>query len=808
MVGLKQSEKVGEEEVLPSEIEVSSPNSFSETEIIDPGRGPAMPVVFRNLKKMYQNNIYTIQNLQSSKIPPLTFSVDGSTITINTLYDLMSYNQTLIHRTGSESVFNIPAPALKFVINNAANIAANINGSRMLYTKKDKDEIKKIVDEVNLIEDFVEALSQITTEYNSILVEISGLEAREKQLKSLKRQNRITIKEYNELLKIQFDTKTIRNTRLIPCENKKYLIEKVVKLNNEGLRKGALWLDNWSKSYERWFNQCQALFGLYRNLVRATFCPTVSMMDAMFNCSLKYGATEPKEVGTTHFELKYESTEGDRVISFGGVVLNYNEIVDGTEQLNAKIDFDLVCIDRKNGVNDMANISTIGMQVAESHDLKASVVYKCVVDKIKDIYFTSFAITTEEDSIPYDFSDQTSREKFLTDKINRMWTNMQIYKNQENFNKLLGSTAIKTFGDFLQECLACMKWGGYVNSTDEFPDKVKEFIREKAVTPIYRSVSAPLKIVPYDEHGNALRLGIQGDRPSGFRSIYILMNGDSGINQQSIGGYVYTSANQKPSRSILVSRNSDETDSNIRKDGLRGKIIYATRELPIIQEEKTRYLKSLQYKTIRERKEFIDKETKQPFTPEIIEPTIEGTSTETGYTLAKPPSEISSLDDPYKTSNYNDWDDYETARVLTESKNKLQDFIDPQDAAKAEEKAQEKARIASEKAAEKERMTAEAQGMRGEERRTKEITLANKEIAEKQNLLAKTLNPTTSTPLDETEKRRLKLLQRKYASSGGKTKKGRKKTIRQKVSHKNKKIKNKHTKKHRSVKKHKRTRRR
>jgi hypothetical protein len=810
LVDLKQPDKVGEEEPVLSEIKISTPNSFSETEIIDPGRGPGMPIVFRNLKKMYQNNIYTIQNLQSSKIPPLTLPFDGSTITINTLYDLMSYNQTLMHRTGSESVFNIPAPALKFVINNAANIAANINGSRMLYTKKDKDEIKKIVDEVNRISDFAEALLQVTEEYNSILSEMATMETREKQLKSLKRQNKITIKEYNELLKIQFDMKTIRNTRLIPCENKKYLIEKVIKLNNESLQKGALWLNNWSKNYERWFNQCQALFGLYRNLVRATFCPTVSMMDAMFNCSLKYGATEPKEVGTTHFELKYESVEGDRVISFGGVVLNYNENVAGTEQLNAKIDFDLACIDTKNGVNDVANISTIGMQVAESHDLKASVVYKCVVDKIKDIYLASFGVSTEEDVAPLDITSQETREKFLTDKINRMWTNMQIYKNQENFNKLLGSTAIKTFGDFLQECLACMKWGGYVNSTDQFPDKVKDFIREKSITPIYRSVSEPLKIVPYDEHGNAVRLGIQGDRPSGFRSIYILMNGDSGINQQSIGGYVYTSANQKPSRSILVSRNSeDETDLNVRKDGLRGKIIYVTRELPIIHEDKTRYLKSLQYKTIRERKEFIDKETKQPFIPEITDPTIEGTLEERGYVLTKPPTEISSLEEPYKTSNYNDWDDYEMPRVLTETKNKLHDFIESSDAEekakKVAEKAAEKARISSEKAAEKERMSAEAQGMKAEERRTKDVLLANKEIAEKQTLLAKTLNPTTPNPLDETEKRRLKLLQRKYASSGGKTKKGRKKTIRQKVSHKNKKIKNKRTKKHRSVKKHKRT---
>jgi hypothetical protein len=465
----------------------------------------------------------------------------------------------------------------------------------------------------------------------------------------------------------------------------------------------------------------------------------------------------------------------------------------------------------RNGLNDVANISTIGMQVAESHDLKASVVYKCVVDKIKDIYFTSFGITTEEDSIPADLSNQEARERFLTDKINRMWSNMQIYKNQENFNKLLGATAIKTFGDFLQECLACMKWGGYVNSSDQFPDKVKDFLREKSITPIYRSVSETLKIVPYDENGDALRLGIQGDRPSGFRSIYILMNGDSGINQQSIGGYVYTSANQKPSRSILVSRN--ETNAMVRKDGLRGKIIYTTRELPIIQEDKLRYLKSLQYKIIRERKDFIDKETKEPTTPEIGEPTIEGSSMEFGYSLDKPPSDISSLEDPFKTSNYNDWDDYETPRILTESKNKLHDFMDlakaeekaQKIAEKAQEKAEEKARVA----AEKERVASEVQGMRGEERRTKEITLVNKEISEKQNLLAKTLNPTTATPLDETEKRRLKLLQRKYASSGGMTKKGRKKTIRQKVSRKNKKenrIKNKRTKKHRSVKKHKRSR--
>jgi len=498
--------------------------------------------------------------------------------------------------------------------------------------------------------------------------------------------------------------------------------------------------------------------------------------------------------------LKYENENGERVISFGGVVLNYNESVNGIEQLNAKIDFDLVCIDRANGVNDVANISTTGMQVAESHDLKASVVYKSVVDKIKELYLASFGISTEEDIPPLDISDRDSREKFLEAKINRMWSSVQMYNNQEKFNTLLGATAVKTFGDFLQECMACMKWGGYVNSTDQFPTGMKNFVQENGVAPIYRSVSDANKIVPYDLNGNALRMGIQGDRPSGFRSIYILMNGDSGINEYSIGGYVYTSANQKASRSILVSRNFGDELEKPRKDRLRGKVIYVTRELPIIREDRERYLKSLQYKTIRERKTFIDKVTSELLEPEISEPTIEGTSTETGYTLAKPPTIISSLEDPYKTSNYNDWDDYETPRVLTETKNKLYDFIDPQEAAKLEEKArkaavaaQEREKIAAEKAVERARTSSELYGMREEEKGTRGYMKAESEVDERNRLLS-------SSDLTAPQKSRLTILKKKYPNGGG-SKRKRKTSRKRKLSHKRATSKTTRSKKHKRTRK-------
>jgi hypothetical protein len=808
-------------EVLMSD-SINKKTSFPESEIINPGIAPSAPVLFKNLKKMYQNNIYTIQNLQASRIPPINIPFGSDFITIYTLYELLTYNQTLMHR--SDSQFNIPSPAFKFVINNAANIGANINGAKLLYTKKDKEAVQQIVDEVKTISDYPKELEKINQEYNSILEEINPLEIREAELRKLKRQNRIKISDYNELLKIQVDIKILKNTKLIPCENKKYLIEKIVKLNNEELLKGNKWLKEWSENCNIWFDQCQPLFGLYRNLARGTFCPTVSMMDAMFNCSLKYKATEPKEVGTMNFELKYESEkrnpetgEPDRVISFGGSVLNYTETVGVIDQLNAKIDFDLICIDAENQVKDVANISTIGIQVAESHDLKASVVYKCIIDKIKQIYTDTYFLTTEEDIASeesgIDMNNPESRSEFLKEKIDRMWSNMQIYRfengilrySPENFNKLLSATAIKTFGDFLQECLACIQWGGYVNSIDELPEKTKSFISENNIKPIFRSTSEQDKIIPYDNQGNALRLGLQGDRPSGFRSIYILLNGDSGINQQSIVGYMFTSANQKPTRSLLVSRGSnDDSNANTRKDKLRGKIVYVTRELPIIQEDRIKYLKSLQYKKITEKKNLIDKQTKEEFDVEIKTPTIKGTYFEDEYKMIKPPLEILSIDEPYKNANYNDWDDYETPRILSEIKKKT--IVDPIEIAKLEEKAKknaeiskEKEKLKTEKTAERELITKEAKGMKEQDIASKDFRKSFKEVTEKRNLLAKSLNPTKTIPLEEDEKRRLKNLQKKYPFPGGSKSRRHKRVNKCKISNK----KNKHKHKNKTKKKRK-----
>jgi hypothetical protein len=814
------------------------------SEIIKPDRAPGMPILLKNLKKMYQNNIYTIQNLQASRIPPIDIPFGSDTITVYTLYELLTYNQTIMHRTGSS--FNIPAPAFKFVINNAANISANINGSKYFYNKTDRDNITNIVNEVkdliifyddgkldtSLLED---KLQTVNSEYATINERIMLLKDEEKQLNSLKKINKISIDEYNRLLEIQVEIKKIRNTELIPCENRIWLINEVI--NNKS---DPNWLNNWN--YTLWLEQCQPLFGLYRNLARGTFCPTVSMMDAMDNCSLKHGATEPKEVGTMNFELKYESGKPgsgeNREISFGGVVLNYN----AGEQLNAKIDFNLKCVDEKHGVNDVANISTVGIKVSESRDLQASVVYERIVSRISDIYNKTYGILPEAD-LPTPAYSPEEVSKFLTDKINRMWSNMQFYNNPDIFNTLLDATAIKTFGDFLQECLACMQWGGYVNSTDNFSDSVKEFIRENNIDPIYRSVSNKDSIIPYDMLGNALRFGVQGDRPSGFRSIYILLNGLSGINQQAIAGYLFTSPNQSPSRSLIVSRNSiDDSNNNINKkelggNGLRGKVIYTTRELQVIQEDRIPYLESLQYKKITETKTLKDKVTGEIFTPDITGPTIEGT-----YSDETRPIEAPIKIPEFKNSNYQLWSDYETPRIITETN--ASDDLKEEKARKADEKRKElereKAAAALLRKAEKE-STAESGAIKAEEKALKALAaaeakaIAKAAAAEARVAAAAAKNPEKAAQKAAKEKeerdndislmaeldakpyrtgleeRRLSALKAKYEPAGGSRRnkliKGRKTTKRNKRNKRNTKNKNNHSQKKKINTKHKHTRR-
>ncbi len=597
-----------------------------DVDIIEQPRPLPIPVLFNKLKKMYQNNMFTIKQLQDSKIEPITIPENGLKIT--NLFELLNLNEVLIHKDNSS--INMPAPKYKFIINNAANIGSNLNGSRMFIPKKFVEIITATINEIKQnVYDGNEVNEQKLKDYTESTV--TELDNKYKKLEDefqiiqdkLEEKEQLTIRDYNDLLKIKLDKKNFERTEIVPLENNLFLLEI--------LKENPKFYNDFEKNYITWFRDSQPFFGLYRNLQRGVFCPTSSMMDAMDNCSLKYNATEPKEVGTTYSETIYEG--GDSKISFGGVVLNYNQ----NEELTAKLYYTLDCSNIGGCVGpDIMTINTMPIKVSISEDLKARTAYKSVVNMIKTVY----------DTIP-------SSQRFEGVKyIQEMWKSVQYQYNKDGFNNLLSATALKTMGDYLQECQAVFKWGGYVNNTASFPEQLKSMSEFAEIENklIYRSVNKNGAIVPYDENtGNGLRLGIQGDRPSGFRSIYMLLNGEGDVNDQAITGYMFTSSTQNPSRTLLVARNSNN-GRNPNTHGLKGSVIYVTRELQI--QDRNALLESLEYLNVKDKDIKVSGEVVYP---EITARTIIGSEDVTGQLEKRP---IGLKPKPLKNSNYEAWIDY------------------------------------------------------------------------------------------------------------------------------------------------------
>ena len=299
---------------------------------------------------------------------------------------------------------------------------------------------------------------------------------------------------------------------------------------------------------------CGDFFGIYQNINLGVFCPGSSIMDAMDNCSMKYNSTEPKEFGTTNFELSHKGTNN---YSYGGTVLYYQD--DTRYQTNVNIDFRLQINE------DIAIINTNNINVSDADNLKARIVYKTVIQTIKQLFLKNYGISMEDFSnFKSVYSDENNAKKWLSEKMQKMWSMLQFKQHKENFNVLIGSTAIKNMGDFLQECQGTLQWGGYINAFDDMVDTTNDFIISKMATPITRCVTKSHNIIPYDEKGNALRLCVHGDRPSGFRSIYILMNALTGINEHSIAGYLMKE------KSLLVTKDGiiyvDSNPKNVKLD--------------------------------------------------------------------------------------------------------------------------------------------------------------------------------------------------------------------------------------------------
>ena len=496
-----------------------------------------------NIKKMltreqietaYRINELVIENLKESAIPPFEVVIDEERKReIKNLMDLLKFNTTLIAR---------------------ADIVQS-GGAAALEEEEQKEEQKEDIEPA--AEEPESKAEEEGPQLEEVAVDVTPEPAQEPPAKP--------------------------SIYRFPAPKKRFIYDNASKLtsNLSGLslfhKADALnEIHRTSKTDEEFedlrkkFKAAQNFFGLYKSLKRGVICAGSSMMDAMDNCSLSLGATEPKEIGTTNYEFVYDSPDGNSHMSYGGAVLFYKTLDEsGEECIAATIDFSLKTKLPGQTEEDVARVNTTEMKVADAEDLKARIVYKTIVQRMKTLFFKTYGEQMEDNTAWKDLSPPEIRE-YMFDKVRRLWSMLQ-YKpfspeqgainNNDNFNSLLGATALKNLGDLLQEAQGALQWGGYINDLDELSPETQQFIAENGIEPIFRSTSSKDTIVPYDENGNALRLAVQGDRPSAFRSVYFMMNAASGINLFAIGGYL------QGGRSLLVSRNQSTLEPSAEEEG-------------------------------------------------------------------------------------------------------------------------------------------------------------------------------------------------------------------------------------------------
>ena len=476
------------------------------------------------IETAYKINEIVIENLKDSKIPPFEVVIDEERKReIKNLMELLKFNTTLIARADIVQSGGAPSePVLK--------------EEDKLEESAEKEEFKPEEVEVDVTpEPLQEKMEEPLVKPN-----IYRFPAPKKRF------------IYDNASKL---TSNLNGLRLFHHTDALNEIHRTSKTDEE------------FEALRKKFKAAQNFFGLYKSLKRGVICAGSSMMDAMDNCSLSLGATEPKEIGTTNYEFVYDSPDGNSHMSYGGAVLFYKTVDEsGEECIAATIDFSLKTKLPGQTEEDVAQINTTEMKVADAEDLKARVVYKTIVQRMKTLFFKTYGEQMEDNSAWKDLSPPEIRE-YMFDKVRRLWSMLQ-YKPfspeqdvNNNFNSLIGATALKNLGDLLQEAQGELQWGGYINDASELSPETQRFIAENGIEPIFRSTSSKDTIVPYDENGNALRLAVQGDRPSAFRSVYFMMNAASGINLFAIGGYL------QGGRSLLVSRNQSTLEPSTEEEG-------------------------------------------------------------------------------------------------------------------------------------------------------------------------------------------------------------------------------------------------
>lgn len=238
------------------------------------------------------------------------------------------------------------------------------------------------------------------------------------------------------------------------------------------------------------------------NLIDSVFCPQTSIIDAMSNCSFS-----SKEINKLFGLMNFSIVNAENDASSYGGIVNYKK-----KEKVCVINLNLQ-IFGKSSVNINQNVA-LG---ASEAPLTAHIVYNKVCYELQDIFNKNKQhVKTIKDlwqSVKYNYYGDVGDNPM---------------ENSKNWNKICGAILVKSCGDFLQEINGVTKNGSY-----KTPPEIQLATKAKKT-----NSSARYDILPYDKNGNAFRLSLQGDRPSAFRSIFLLQQGSKeGINELAIAGY-------------------------------------------------------------------------------------------------------------------------------------------------------------------------------------------------------------------------------------------------------------------------------
>ena len=255
------------------------------------------------------------------------------------------------------------------------------------------------------------------------------------------------------------------------------------------------------------------------------FCPLSSVIDAQVSCNLNMAINrDGAEFGSFHFKItnmnksrhyEVKSLYQDHLYNDkkdSQYLYCTNEITLKNENIYIPLSFNTYLYNFKHDENDDNTYEKM-INSMKGAELSARNVYKMLIHKITDMITNKY-----DDSY----------------KMHDIWNSIETTE----YKDILKVSIIKSSGDIFQEMNTITKHGAYIDVEKKSIPNIKN--AKTLFDQKYNDLDNAKKVVKYKSSGDALRVGVMGDRPSGTRLAFILLNAtdESDINELSLGGFV------------------------------------------------------------------------------------------------------------------------------------------------------------------------------------------------------------------------------------------------------------------------------